>query len=517
MVDQLSSFARRGHGAFARGGRHRGPARRPGRGPRASPARWARPITEKRELHGRQPHRPGSATSAHRSRPAVANGGPSPRRSTSRPPRARSLELKKTLQHDGRPALPPSPARVTAQYAPARGQATERRSSGGPGPRSRGCQRHVARPSPRTSTSSPANLTTQVAARIARWYQRRGDAGRTSRARISVEGPRARSPRLSDTINQMIGNLRETTQRRTPSRNWLNTNLARISGLNAGPRRRTPRDGVFLSRLIMSEISRRSSGAPARPRSSSAQFRGPATRPSCTSIASYGYNAGGQVGSPTAFNDRRGRSSGQAALEGKSNLDLRRARRTTSRSRRGLGEADAGETSSSCRSLFEEQVLAVRRARPRCGRSSEGPTQAVPRAGSGNTLGVVLNAHHRQPPHGRSCSKQVAVARRGAAIAKSGGAAEPAGGAQALQNSEARAADRSSLRASEELLQTQQEELQQTNEEAAGEGRAPEPAEPRTFEVQNAEIEKAARRSRGGRRPSSRWSSEVQVGVPRET
>jgi signal transduction histidine kinase len=38
---------------------------------------------------------------------------------------------------------------------------------------------------------------------------------------------------LSDNINQMIGNLRETTQR-NEEQDWLKTSLARISGLMQG-------------------------------------------------------------------------------------------------------------------------------------------------------------------------------------------------------------------------------------------------------------------------------------------
>ena len=41
---------------------------------------------------------------------------------------------------------------------------------------------------------------------------------------------------LKDTINQMIANLRETTQR-NEEQDWLKTNLARICGHAPGPAR----------------------------------------------------------------------------------------------------------------------------------------------------------------------------------------------------------------------------------------------------------------------------------------
>ena len=54
---------------------------------------------------------------------------------------------------------------------------------------------------------------------------------------------------LSDNINQMIANLRETT-RQNEEQDWLKTNLARISGLMQGQR-----DLETVSQLIMSELS----------------------------------------------------------------------------------------------------------------------------------------------------------------------------------------------------------------------------------------------------------------------
>ena len=57
MVDQLNAFASRGDPRGARG-RHRRPARRPGAGPRR--LRHLEGPHRQRQLHGRQPHRPGA-------------------------------------------------------------------------------------------------------------------------------------------------------------------------------------------------------------------------------------------------------------------------------------------------------------------------------------------------------------------------------------------------------------------------------------------------------------------------
>jgi GAF domain/HAMP domain len=54
---------------------------------------------------------------------------------------------------------------------------------------------------------------------------------------------------LSDTINQMIGNLRETTRKNT-EQDWLKTNLARFSSMMQGQK-----DLDTVSSLIMSELT----------------------------------------------------------------------------------------------------------------------------------------------------------------------------------------------------------------------------------------------------------------------
>ena len=65
---------------------------------------------------------------------------------------------------------------------------------------------------------------------------------------ISVEA-QGEVAELKDNINQMIANLRETTQRNA-EQDWLKTNLASISGLLQGQR-----DLAAVTQLIMSEVT----------------------------------------------------------------------------------------------------------------------------------------------------------------------------------------------------------------------------------------------------------------------
>jgi HAMP domain-containing protein/signal transduction histidine kinase/CheY-like chemotaxis protein len=89
------------------------------------------------------------------------------------------------------------------------------------------------------------NLTTQVRA-IAEVSTAvtQGDLTRS----ISVEA-QGEVAELKDNINQMIANLRETTQRNA-EQDWLKSNLASISGMLQGQR-----DLVAVTQLIMSEVT----------------------------------------------------------------------------------------------------------------------------------------------------------------------------------------------------------------------------------------------------------------------
>ena len=110
MVDQLSLVRRRGHARRARG-RHRGQARRPGRG-QGRLGHLARPDRE-RQLHGAQPDRPGAqhrrGDHRRRQRRPLAEDH---RRRQGRDPRAQGHH-----QHDGRPARRRSPTRSRAWRA----------------------------------------------------------------------------------------------------------------------------------------------------------------------------------------------------------------------------------------------------------------------------------------------------------------------------------------------------------------------------------------------------------------
>jgi hypothetical protein len=65
---------------------------------------------------------------------------------------------------------------------------------------------------------------------------------------ISVEA-QGEVSELKDNINQMIANLRETTQR-NEEQDWLKTNLASISGMLQGQR-----DLAAVTQMIMSEVA----------------------------------------------------------------------------------------------------------------------------------------------------------------------------------------------------------------------------------------------------------------------
>ena len=89
------------------------------------------------------------------------------------------------------------------------------------------------------------NLTTQVRA-IAEVSTAVTQGDLTRSITVEAQGEVAE---LKDNINQMIANLRETTQR-NEEQDWLKTNLARISGLMQGQR-----DLATVTQLIMSELT----------------------------------------------------------------------------------------------------------------------------------------------------------------------------------------------------------------------------------------------------------------------
>ena len=309
------------------------------------------------------------------------------------------------------------------------------------------------------------NLTTQVRA-IAEVSTAvtQGDLTR----QISVEAM-GEVAELSDTINQMIANLRETTQKNA-EQDWLNTNLARISGLMQGQR-----DLATVSRLIMSEISPLVSaqhGAFFLTHSDNGE------EPELRLIASYGYQKRKSVSNRFKIGEAL---VGQAALEGKSIL-ISDAPPDYVKVTSGLGEATPVNIVV-MPILFEDQVLAVVELASL--RAFSDVNQAFLEQ-LGETLGVVLNAiiANRRTEELLEQSQSLAEELQSQSE-------ELQSQQEELKRSNAELEQQTqSLRASEELLQTQQEELQQTNEELQEKAELLS-RQNRDIEIQNAEIEHA--------------------------
>src|SRR5439155_5177678 len=90
-----------------------------------------------------------------------------------------------------------------------------------------------------------ASLTTQVRA-IADVSTAVAERDLTRQVTVEAKGE---VDALKQNVNQMIANLRETTERNA-EQDWLNSNLARFSGMMQGQR-----DLQTVSRLIMSELT----------------------------------------------------------------------------------------------------------------------------------------------------------------------------------------------------------------------------------------------------------------------
>ncbi|HVE45796.1 MAG TPA: HAMP domain-containing protein [Acidimicrobiales bacterium] len=302
------------------------------------------------------------------------------------------------------------------------------------------------------------SLTTQVRA-IAEVATAVTQGDLTRSVAVEAQGEVAE---LKDNINQMIGNLAETT-RRNEEQDWLKTNLARISGLMQGQR-----DLQAVSRLIMSELT------PTVVAQHGAFFLNDLAGDGdgeLRLVASYGYKARKNV--PSRF--KLGESLvGQAALE-KSPILITEAPQDYVKVSSGLGEA-APVNVIVLPILFEEQVLGVIELgalRPFTEVNQTFLEQVI------ETIGVVL-------------STIIANTRTEELLSESQRLAQELQSQQEeLRRSnvelESQAA---SLKASEELLQQQQEELQQTNEELQEKARLL-AEQNRSIEVKNREIEMA--------------------------
>jgi signal transduction histidine kinase/DNA-binding response OmpR family regulator len=309
------------------------------------------------------------------------------------------------------------------------------------------------------------NLTTQVRA-IAEVSTAVTQGDLTRQIAVEAQGEVAE---LSDTINQMIANLRATTQKNA-EQDWLNTNLARISGLMQGQR-----DLATVSRMIMSEIS------PLVTAQHGAFFLTESDNgagPELRLIASYGYKQRKNVSNRFKIGEG---IVGQAALEGKSILITNPPPdyvKVTS----GLGEAPP-KNIIVMPILFEEQVMAVVELASL--REFSEVNQAFLEQ-LGETLGVVLNAiiANRRTEELLEQSQSLAEELQSQSE-------ELQSQQEELKRSNAELEQQTQhLRTSEELLQTQQEELQQTNEELQEKAELLS-RQNRDIELQNAAIEKA--------------------------
>jgi len=188
-----------------------------------------------------------------------------------------------------------------------------------------------------------SNLTTQVRA-IAAVASAVAEGDLTQSITVNARGEMAE---LKDNINLMVANLRETTHANR-EQDWLNTNLARLSGLMQGHR-----DPLEVARLIMSELTPLvgahygafylATGDATGDASDSMEFQ---------RIAAYGFHRSGL----TSFTIGEGLT-GQAALD-KGRIIIENAPPGYVTVGSGLGEASPTSVVV-LPILFEDQVLGV--------------------------------------------------------------------------------------------------------------------------------------------------------------
>jgi HAMP domain-containing protein/signal transduction histidine kinase/DNA-binding response OmpR family regulator len=310
-------------------------------------------------------------------------------------------------------------------------------------------------------------LTTQLRA-ISEVSQAVTKGDLTRSIAVEAEGEVAE---LKDTINQMIENLAETT-RINSEQDWLNSNLARFTGMLQGER-----DLETVSRLIMSELT------PLVGAQHGAFFvmespGGEGDDFELRLIASYGYKQRKNV--PTRFKVGEALV-GQAALELKPIL-ITQAPDDYVRITSGLGEGNPVNVIV-LPVLFEDQVMAVVELASFQRFSNVQQTFLEQLSES---FGVVLNtiqANMRtEELLGQSQQLTMELQSQSEELQ-----AQQEELQQTNKELEEQAA---SLKASEELLQTQQEELQQTNQELEEKAEQLE-EQNRRIEIKNREIELA--------------------------
>jgi CheY-like chemotaxis protein/HAMP domain-containing protein len=276
---------------------------------------------------------------------------------------------------------------------------------------------------------------------------------------------------LKDTINQMIENLAETT-RKNSEQDWLNSNMARFTGILQGER-----DLETVSRLIMSELT------PLVGAQHGAFFMmespdGEGDDFELRLISTYGYKQRKNV--PNKFKIGEALV-GQAALEQKPIL-VTQAPEDYVRISSGLGEG-LPINLIVLPVLFEDQVLAVIELASfqRFANVQQAFLEQL-----SETIGVVLNtigANMR--------TEELLSQSQGLTQELQSQSEELQAQQEELQQSNKELEEQAaSLKASEELLQTQQEELQQTNEELEEKAQLLE-EQNRRIEIKNREIELA--------------------------
>jgi HAMP domain-containing protein/signal transduction histidine kinase/CheY-like chemotaxis protein len=338
-----------------------------------------------------------------------------------------------------------------------------------------------------------ASLTTQVRA-IADVSTAVTEGDLTREVTVEAKGE---VDALKQNVNQMIANLRETTERNA-EQDWLNSNLARFSGMMQGQR-----DLQTVSRVIMSELT------PLVGAGHGAFFLAEDVDegdPELQLIASYGYKKRKNV----ANRFKLGESLvGQAALERQSILIAEPPEdyvRVTS----ALGEA-APRNIVVMPVLFEDQVMAVMEL------ASFQAFSDVQRGfleQLGETIGIVINTI-------QATMRTEELLRQSQGLTQE--LQERSEELQSQQEELKRANSEleqqaQTLKASEELLQTQQEELQQTNEELEEKAQLLE-EQNRRIEIKNREIElaRAALQERAEQLAlSSKYKSEFLANMSHE-
>jgi HAMP domain-containing protein/signal transduction histidine kinase/DNA-binding response OmpR family regulator len=276
---------------------------------------------------------------------------------------------------------------------------------------------------------------------------------------------------LKDNINQMISNLRGTTEKNA-EQDWLNSNLARFSGMLQGQR-----DLKQVSRLIMSELTPLVSAhhgafymvdSPEKDEDE-AELK---------LIATYGYKERKSVSNRFRFGEAL---VGQAALERKT-IVITEAPQDYIRISSGLGEGSPANIVV-LPVLFEDQVMAIVELASFKRFSDIHQTFLDQLTES---IGVVLNTIIATMRTEELLQQSQSLTQELQAQSEELQAQQ-----EELRRSNAELEQQAAtLKASEELLQQQQEELQQTNEEL--EEKAQLLAEQnQRIEIKNREIEVA--------------------------